>query len=67
MTDAHLRILRRVACETQRALDAHDHRSDDAGATVRRRRLTSAAGRTRARVTAAEARRQHYERSHRGF
>ena len=59
MSDRHIRILRVVARHRQRKLDDHDAAANvpDATSTSRRRELARAAARTRARVTAAEARR----------
>jgi hypothetical protein len=60
MTDVHMRILRRVARQTQRELEAHDE-SENAGGTAaagRRRHLERAATRTRARVAGAQAQRR---------
>lgn len=60
MTDLHIRILRLVAHQMQRELDHHDaadHAADTASAR-RRRHLTQAARRTRARVADAEAQRR---------
>ncbi|MGH2870868.1 MAG: hypothetical protein ACRDL5_00190, partial [Solirubrobacteraceae bacterium] len=63
MTDAHVRILRLLAKQRQRELDDHEaaDRPGDAASTGRWRELERAAGRTRANVAAAEARR-HYRR-----
>lgn len=59
MTDVHLRILRMVARQRQQELDAHDAADHigDAASTGDRRDLEQAAGRTKANVAAAEARR----------
>ena len=59
MTDLHLRLLRLVAKQRQRKLDDHDaaDHTGDAESAGHRRDLEQAAGRTKANVTAAEARR----------
>jgi hypothetical protein len=61
MTDVHLRILRLLARQRQRELDEHDTADESGGAasTGRRRELERSAGRTRANVAAAEARRRY--------
>ncbi|HET6868392.1 MAG TPA: hypothetical protein VFH80_20930 [Solirubrobacteraceae bacterium] len=67
MTDRHLRILRLVVEQRQRALrdyDAADH-TGDAGSTGRREYLARAATRTRARVADAEQRRNRRPNGHR--
>jgi len=67
MTDVHLRILRLLSKQRQRELDDHDRadQAGDRGSADRRRDLEQAAGQTRARVAAAEARRG-YSRLARG-
>ena len=59
MSDRHIRVLRVVARDRQRKLDDHEGAANipEATSTSRRRELARAAARTRARVTAAEARR----------
>ena len=59
MTDVHLRILRLLARQRQRELDDYDgaDHTGDGGSAGRRRELEQAAGQTRARVAAGEARR----------
>ena len=67
MTDRHLRILRLVVEQRQRALrnyDAADH-TGDAASTGRREYLARAATRTRARVADAEQRRNRRPNRHR--
>jgi hypothetical protein len=61
MTDVHLRILRLLARQRQRELDEHDAAGDPGGAasTGRRRELEQSAGRARANVAAAKARRRY--------
>ncbi len=61
MSDLHLRILRMVAKHRQRELDDHDatDQSSDPASAGHRRDLERTAGRTKANVAAAEARR-HY-------
>ncbi len=61
MTDVHLRILRLLARQRERELDDHDaaDHPGDAASADRRRMLDRAAGRTRANVAAAEARRRY--------
>ena len=60
MTDAHIRILRRVARQRRLELDAHDASRDTAGTAARRRRLHLQQSATRAteRVAEAQARRR---------
>lgn len=60
MTDLHLRILRMVAKQRERELDDHDAADHAGGRTSagQRRDLEHAAGRTKANVTAAQARRR---------
>jgi hypothetical protein len=61
LTDLHLRLLRMVAKQRQRELDDHDS-ADHAGETASggdRHDLEQAVGRTKANVTAAEARRRY--------
>ena len=60
MTDAHLRILGVMARNNQRRLDEHDAAAGApvAGGAERRQALQTMAARTRARVTAARARRR---------
>ena len=61
MTDLHLRILGMVARQRQQELDDHDaadHARRPASAG-HRRDLEQAAGRTKANVAAAQARRHH--------
>jgi hypothetical protein len=61
VTDFHLSILRMVATKRQRELDGHDA-VDHAGGPAsagRRHDLEQAAGRTKANVAAAEARRRY--------
>lgn len=67
MTDVHLRILRLLATQRQRELDDHDgaDHTGDGGSAGRRRELEQAAGQTRARVAAAEARRRYPRLAHR--
>jgi len=65
MTDLHLRILRMVAEQRQRALDDHnaaDHAADPRSGE-HRRDLARAAGQTKAKVAAAEARRRRPRRA----
>lgn len=59
MTDLHLRILRMIANHRQRRLEHHDATdlTGDTGSADHRRNLEQAAGQTKARVAAAEARR----------
>jgi hypothetical protein len=60
MTDVHLRILRLLARQRQRELDEHDAAGHpDASSGGRRHELERSAGRTRANVAAAEARRRY--------
>jgi hypothetical protein len=61
MSDRHMRILAMVARHSQRQLDTHDAIGDapDAASMKRRHELKQRATRTRARVTAAQARRRH--------
>lgn len=61
MTDIHLRILRLLASQRQRELDDHDaaEHTGDSKSAGHRRELAHAAGRTRAGVAAAEARRRY--------
>lgn len=61
MSDVHLRILRLFARQRQRELDDHDaaDHTNDAASPGRRRDLERAAGRTRANVVKAEARRRY--------
>jgi len=61
MTDLHLRILRMIAKHRQSALDDHDAagRTHGRASAGRRRDLEKAARRTKANVTAAQARRRH--------
>jgi hypothetical protein len=61
MTDLHIRVLRDVARQAQRRLDAHDtveHAGSAASLNHLREHLDDTASRTRARLTAAEARRR---------
>lgn len=66
MTDIHLRILRLLATQRQRELDDHDaaEHTGDGGSADRRRDRAHAAGRTRAGVAAAEARRRYPSATH---
>ncbi|HET7379174.1 MAG TPA: hypothetical protein VFJ24_03940 [Gaiellales bacterium] len=59
MSDRHMRILRQVARQSQRALERHDAADHvgDAASTGRREYLARGATRTRARVADAEQRR----------
>jgi hypothetical protein len=61
MTDVHLPILRLLARRRQEELDDHDGagHAGDAASAGRRSDLKQAAGRTRANVAAAEARRRY--------
>jgi hypothetical protein len=61
MTDLHLRILRMVAKRRQQELDDHDAADHPRGpaSAGRRRDLKRAAGRTKANLVAAQARRRH--------
>lgn len=59
MTDIHLRILRLVAERTQRTLDQYDAgEPTKARPSTHRGELAKAAARARARVVAAQGRRQ---------
>jgi hypothetical protein len=60
VTDRHVRILAKVARHSQSRLDEHDDddRAQDPASAERRHNLTIVAARTRARVAAAQARRQ---------
>ena len=60
MSDVHLRILRLLAGQRQRELAEHDAAGHPGGPACagRRRELERAAGRTRANVATAEARRR---------
>ena len=61
MTDLHLRVLRMVAKRRQQELDDHDAGDHARGAASagRRRDLKRAAGRSKANLVAAQARRRH--------
>jgi hypothetical protein len=61
VTDLHLRVRRMVAKQRQRELDDHDTagRTSDTASAGDRRDLEHAAGRTKANVAAAEARRRY--------
>jgi hypothetical protein len=61
LTDRHVRILAEVARHHQRRLDEHDGDEDTPSAVSVERRddLETTATRTRARVAAARARRNH--------
>lgn len=63
MSDVHLRILRRLAHQTQRELERHDtvDHAGDAASTGRRAYLARAVKRTRGQVAAAEQRREAAE------
>jgi hypothetical protein len=60
MTDVHLRFLRRIAGQHQRALDEHDANDHAAnpGSSRRRQQLQHVAQRADTHVTQAKARRQ---------
>ena len=60
MTDLHLRILRMIANQRQRTLEDHDATDliSDTASRDHRRGLEQAAGKTKANVAAAEARRR---------
>ena len=60
MTDLHLRILRMIANQRQRRLEDHDAAdlTGDTASAEHRRGLAQAAGKTKANVAAAEARRR---------
>ncbi|MGH8300234.1 MAG: hypothetical protein ACRET5_02060 [Steroidobacteraceae bacterium] len=65
MTDVHLRFLRRIARQRQRALDEHDANNHAAspGSSRRRQQLQHVAERADTHVTEAKARRQSVGKS----
>lgn len=61
MSDPHIRLLAMIARDSQRKLEHHDALANipDAAFAQRRQDLEERAGRTRARLAAARARRNH--------